>query len=69
MTRIAESSGVLVARAWVEGAAGGLRVRITQSRGSAVDEQVEMVAANVGEVLVIVRDWLEALLTDARESN
>jgi hypothetical protein len=69
MTRIVKRSGVLVVRAWVEGAPGELRARITQSRGLTVGDRVETAASSVGEVLAIVQDWLETLLTDAQESN
>jgi hypothetical protein len=69
MARNEERSGVLVVRAWVEGAPGELRARITQSRGLTVDDQIETAASNVSEVLIIVRNWLETLLADTQESN
>jgi hypothetical protein len=68
MTRIAERSGVLVMRAWVEDGPRGLRVRITQSRGLAANDHVQTSASSVDEVLAVVRAWLELLL-DAREPN
>jgi hypothetical protein len=69
MARSVERSGVLVVRAWVEGSPGELRARITQSHGLTVGDQVETAAANMDEVLTIVRNWLHALLADAQASN
>jgi hypothetical protein len=69
MARSVERNGVLVVRAWVEGAPGELRARITQSRGLTVGDQIETAASNVSEVLTIVRNWLDSLLADTQASN
>jgi hypothetical protein len=65
MTQIRKQSGALVVRAWVEGSGPDrLRARITQI-GGLDEEQLETSAASVGQVLAVVRDWLESLLADS----
>jgi hypothetical protein len=60
-----ERSGVLVLRAWVEGAAAqGLRVRITRVTGAVDDAIVEPVSstfATVDDACTMVRVWLQEL--------
>jgi hypothetical protein len=69
MSRILERSGVLVVRAWVEGAApGSLRARITHSSDLTREQQVETTAATVEQVLAIVREWLQSL-TDPKQAG
>jgi len=66
MTRIRQPTGVLVLRAWVEdGSPGGLRARITQL-DDLEGNQAEAAAASLDQVLVIVRAWLERLLTESQ---
>jgi hypothetical protein len=65
-----ERTGVLVLRAWVQGAGDqGLRVRITQVtptiQGAAV-EPVSSASATVDGVCATVRAWLEELV-DGRQ--
>jgi hypothetical protein len=58
-------SGVLVVRAWVEGApSDGLRARITHTRGLDGQLELELTAAGVNQVLAVVRAWLAALLNE-----
>lgn len=63
MSRMVERSGVLVVRAWIEGACpSGLRARITQAREVTSAQQIEMTAATIDQVLAIVREWLQSLM-------
>jgi hypothetical protein len=64
---VAERSGVLILRAWVESGEGSsLRIRITGTRdvtggkGSDISEA----ASTVGQVCDVIRDWLDELATE-----
>ena len=67
-----DRTGVLVLRAWVEGAdSQGLRVRIirmTQSIQGAVVEPVSSASATVDGVCATVRAWLEELVDGPQPS-
>ncbi len=64
MAETTERSGVLVVRAWVEGAtAPRLHARITQSSDVTRTEQLTMTTATPDEILATVRAWLDALLS------
>jgi hypothetical protein len=55
--------------AWVEGTApGSLHARTTHSSDLTSEQQVEMTAATVEQVLAIVREWLQSL-TDSRQAS
>jgi hypothetical protein len=59
-------SGVLVVRAWVEGAAAcTFRARISGYQGASPYEQPVATAASVDELCNAVRLWLEELLRAA----
>jgi hypothetical protein len=61
MTREREASGVLVMRAWADGATPAtIRARIILLSGRD-REQTTMAAATVDQAVMIVRAWLETL--------
>lgn len=61
-----ERTGVLVLRMWIEpGAEDGLRARITTSDDLGSEERTSVVAADVDEILRIVRAWVDAFVARA----
>ena len=61
-----ERNSLLVIRAWIENdaEAGGFRARLTSVPDVSTPEPVETVAASRAEVLAIVEEWLDGLVTD-----
>lgn len=67
MAETTERSAVFIVRAWVEGGSRPrLRARITQCRDLTRNEQTTMTTAVPEEVVLTVRAWLDALLSDPR---
>jgi hypothetical protein len=59
--RVAERTGVLVIRAWIEpGPGGGLRARITRTLDVVERGETVTVASTRDEITKTVADWLDA---------
>lgn len=52
--------GVIILRAWSEGAAGSIRIRVTQTLDVTARQQRSDVTATPEEALRMVRAWLDA---------
>lgn len=60
-----DRTGVMVVRIWIDGTAGEIRARLTETLDITTADETVRTAASVDEVLTIARDWLGAFIGDA----